>query len=113
MTGCGDPEADATASIVLRVKPRAKRAGLLGWRGDALKMAVRATPERGRANDEVLAVLAAALGVAASALRLEAGTSSQDKRVRVLGLSADEVRRRLDRALAGHGDSTGEGGREA
>jgi uncharacterized protein (TIGR00251 family) len=87
------------AVLVLRVKPRAKRAGLVGWHGEALKLAVRAAPERGRANDEVLSVLAAALGVPVATLVLEAGAASQDKRVRVRGLAAPEVRRRLRAAL--------------
>jgi uncharacterized protein (TIGR00251 family) len=86
--------------IALRVSPRAKRAGLVGWHGAAIKIAVRAAPERGRANDEVLAVLAAALGVPAAALVLESGVASRDKRVRVRGVSASEARRRLEAARA-------------
>ena len=86
--------------LVLRVKPHAKRAGLVGWHGDALKVAVHAAPERGRANEEVLAVLAAALGLTADAIRLETGASSQDKRVHVQGLDAAELRRRIDAALS-------------
>lgn len=87
--------------LALRVKPHAKRAGLIGWHGDALKLAVRAAPERGRANDEVIAVLAAALGVSAGAIALETGAASQDKRVRVRGLDGVELRRRIDAALGG------------
>jgi len=87
--------------LVLRVKPHARRAGLIGWHGDALKLAVRAAPERGRANDEVMTVLAAALDLPVGALALESGTASQDKRVRVRGLDALELRRRIDVALGG------------
>ena len=87
------------ALLVVRVKPRAKRAGLVGWHGEALKLAVRAAPERGRANEEVLSVLAAALGVSVSALTIETGTTSQDKRVRVQGLTAAALRARLQAAL--------------
>lgn len=90
----------SSSVLVLRVKPHAKRAGLVGWHGDALKVAVRAAPERGRANEEVLAVLAAALALAPDAIQLETGAASQDKRVRVQGLDADELRRRIDAALA-------------
>jgi uncharacterized protein (TIGR00251 family) len=86
--------------IAVRVKPRAKRAGVIGWHGEALKLAVRAAPERGRANDEVLAVLATALGVPVAALAIEVGATSQDKRVRVRGLSAAELQQRLEVAIA-------------
>ena len=91
---------DAGAVLSLRVKPHAARAMLLGWHGEALKLAVRAAPERGRANDEVLAVLAEALSVPLAALVLEAGAASQDKRVRVHGIGAAELRRRIDAVLA-------------
>jgi uncharacterized protein (TIGR00251 family) len=68
----------------IRVKPRAKRAGILGRHGSALKVAVRAAPERGRANAELVQVLAQALGLPAAAFELVAGATSQDKRVRGL-----------------------------
>jgi uncharacterized protein (TIGR00251 family) len=84
----------------LRVKPHAKRAGLVGWHGDALKIAVRSAAERGRANDEVLALIARTLGVAAGQVSLESGARSQDKRVRVRSVDAAAARQRIDAALA-------------
>jgi uncharacterized protein (TIGR00251 family) len=92
-----------SALLVVRVKPQARRAGLLGRHGAAIKVAVRAAPERGRANEELLQVLAAALGVAVSALELVSGAGSQDKRIRVHGLDEPELQRRLQAAL----DATG------
>jgi len=91
--------------LVLRVKPRSKRAGLAGWYGDALKLGVHAAPERGQANAEVIEILRRALGVPASALAIESGATSQDKRVRVVGLDAAELRRRVDAALRSAGSS--------
>lgn len=90
----------AETVLLLRVKPQARRAEVVGWHGDALKIAVCAAPERGRANDEVRAVLAAALGLLPAAIVLESGAASQDKRVRVHGLEPEEVSRRLEAALA-------------
>jgi uncharacterized protein (TIGR00251 family) len=92
--------------LAVRVKPRSKRAGLLGWHGDALKVAVRAAPERGRANDELLGLLARSLALPAGAIELAAGATSQDKHLRITGLAATELRRRIDAALA---DVQGEG----
>lgn len=91
--------AAAESILRIRVKPNAKKSGLLGRHGDAIKIAVRAAPERGRANAEVLDVLARALQVPPSALELVAGPSSPDKRVRVHGLEAAEVARRIAAAL--------------
>ena len=86
--------------LAVRVKPRAKRAGLLGWHGESLKVAVRAAPERGRANEELLDILSEALGLPSSALEIAAGATAQDKRVRVTGIDAAELRRRVAAALA-------------
>jgi uncharacterized protein (TIGR00251 family) len=86
--------------LAVRVKPGAKRAGLVGWHGEALKVGVRAAPERGRANEELLGLLAAALALPVSALEIASGTASQDKRIRITGLAPDELRRRIDAALA-------------
>jgi hypothetical protein len=96
-----DDSTVTSALLAVRVKPRAKRVGLLGWHGGALKVAVRAAPERGHANDELVALLAAALGLPTAAFQIVAGASSQSKRVRVSGLTSSEVQIRIDAALAG------------
>lgn len=84
----------------LRVKPRAGRDQILGVHGGSLKLGVREAPERGRANRAVCAFLARVLGIDAGAVEIVTGTSAQTKAVRVIGLDADECRRRLRRAGA-------------
>jgi uncharacterized protein len=83
------------SSLRLWVAPGARRDGVLGLHGDAVKVAVRAPPEKGRANEAVLDLLAERLGVLRAQLTLERGTASRDKTVRIAGLDAAEVRRRL------------------
>jgi len=78
----------------LRVSPKAKRNAVAGWHGDALKVSVTAVPERGRANDAVVALLAEALGVAPSSIEVVSGAASKDKVVEV-PLTPDEIARRL------------------
>jgi len=78
----------------LRVSPRAKRNAVLGLRGDILKVSVTAVPERGKANDAVVALLAETLGVAPSSIEVVSGASSKDKVVEV-DLAAEEIARRL------------------
>jgi uncharacterized protein (TIGR00251 family) len=80
----------------VRVQPRAARAGLAGWRDGALSIRVTAPPVDGRANAAVGALLATALGVPASAVRVVHGERSRDKLVRVTGLTPAEIRRRLE-----------------
>ncbi|HJQ98188.1 MAG TPA: DUF167 domain-containing protein [Candidatus Polarisedimenticolaceae bacterium] len=80
--------------LKLRVSPRAKRNAILGLRGDTLKVSVTAVPERGKANDAVVELLAGALGVAPSSIELVSGGSSKDKVVEI-PLDPDEIARRL------------------
>jgi uncharacterized protein YggU (UPF0235/DUF167 family) len=50
-----------------------------------LKAQVRAVPEKGRANDALVALLAKALHVAPRAISLEAGDTNRLKRLRIAG----------------------------
>jgi uncharacterized protein (TIGR00251 family) len=83
--------------LTVKVTPGASRDGVVGWLGDAVKVAVREPAERGRANAAVERVLAAALDVPAASVRIAAGGTSPRKVVVVDGLEADEVHRRLGR----------------
>jgi uncharacterized protein YggU (UPF0235/DUF167 family) len=56
---------------------------------------VTAPPERGKANEAVCRLLAARLGLPASAVTVVRGATSRDKLLQVDGLTEDEVRRRL------------------
>ncbi len=58
-------------------------------------MRVTAAPEGGKANAAVAAVLAKALGVPKSAVRVVRGGTSRHKQVEVDGLGADDVERLL------------------
>jgi uncharacterized protein (TIGR00251 family) len=84
----------------LWVRPGASRAGLAGLHGSALGARVTSPPAGGAANDELLRLLAAALGVRRGALEIEAGAGGRQKRVRVRGLTVEEVRARLATVLS-------------
>jgi len=88
------------ASVVVRVVPRSAEPGAVRDRR-GLVLRVRAAPERGRATEEARRLLAAALGVPASAVRLRSGATARTKRFDVEGLSAEELDRRL--AVLGEG----------
>lgn len=83
------------ALLRVRVQPRASRSEIVGWRQDVLSVRVSAPPVDGRANQALGALLAAALGVRPSAVRVIRGDRGRDKLVSVAGLSADEVHARL------------------
>jgi uncharacterized protein YggU (UPF0235/DUF167 family) len=73
---------------------------VVGRYGDAWKVRVTALPERGRANDAVVGVIAQTLGVDRRNVRLVGGASGRDKVVELTGLTLDEAERRLA-AVAG------------
>lgn len=87
---------------MVRVVPRSAEPGAVrDPRGLVLR--VRAAAERGRATEEARRLLAAVLGVPASAVRLRSGATARTKRFDVEGLSAEELRRRLAALGEGRG----------
>jgi uncharacterized protein (TIGR00251 family) len=78
----------------VRVVPRASRSAIEGMYGEALKVRLAAPPVDGAANDELVEVLADALGVPRSRVRIVGGGHSRTKVVEVDGVTAQEVRRR-------------------
>jgi uncharacterized protein (TIGR00251 family) len=81
--------------LLLLVTPGARRTQVVGLQGDRLKVRVAAPPEKGAANQELLAFLAERLQVPRKALRLALGAQSRAKVVEVQGLEP-ELRERLE-----------------
>ena len=75
--------------------PGAAKPGVVGRHGEAWKVRVAAAPERGKANEAVLELLAATLAVPRASLTLVSGGSSRDKIVELSGIPPDEIERRL------------------
>jgi uncharacterized protein len=78
----------------LRVSAGASRRRILGVHGGALKLSVKAPPEKGKANRDVLALVAETFGLATSDVEILSGETSPDKVVR-LPLASEEAARRL------------------
>jgi uncharacterized protein (TIGR00251 family) len=79
----------------LRVQPRASRDAITGFRDDVLSVRVTAPPVDGAANAAVRGLLAEALGVARSRVRVVRGARGRDKVVEIDGLTHAEARTRL------------------
>jgi hypothetical protein len=84
-----------TVRLRIKVVPGASRDGVDGWLGEALKLRVRAPPERGKANAAVVRLLADVLGLAPGDVEVLSGHGSPRKVVGIEGLSEAEVRGRL------------------
>tara|TARA_B100001167_G_C16752917_1_gene297187 strand:- start:87 stop:356 length:270 start_codon:yes stop_codon:yes gene_type:complete len=76
----------------VKVQPKASRDQVVGYRDGVLQLRVTAPPDKGRANAAVVALLADALGVAKSRVRIVRGQSSRDKVVTVESLTPEDVR---------------------
>jgi uncharacterized protein (TIGR00251 family) len=85
--------------LAVRAQPGARRNAIVGEQNGALKIAVTAPPDRGRANQALQELLADALGLKKSQVELRSGPTSRDKRF-LLRVAADQVRERL-RVLLG------------
>jgi len=79
----------------VRVQPRAATSAIVGWRDDALAVRVTAPPVDGAANAAVVRLIADAVGVPPSKVRVIRGDRGRDKWLRVDGLSSAALRRRL------------------
>jgi uncharacterized protein len=69
--------------LTLHVQPGAKRTGVAGRHGDALKIRLAAPPVDGKANEELLRYLASVFGVPHRNVTLVRGDSSRRKVVRI------------------------------
>ena len=83
------------AIISVKVVPGASRDRVVGRYGEAVKVQVSAPAEGGKANKAVLALLAEALGVRPSAVRLVRGQSQSRKLIEVDGVEQSDVDARL------------------
>ena len=84
-----------TARLKAKVVPGSSRNGIVGWLGDALKIKVAAPPEKGRANEAVVAILAERLGVRRDDVQIIAGHSAATKEVAIAGLDDDAIKKAL------------------
>ncbi len=91
--------------VILRVRaqPRASRTHIRGFSQGALKVHLTEPPEKGRANEQCLEVLAKALGLKSRALSIVSGEKARLKEIRIIGVKPTEVRERIAAALEGKG----------
>jgi len=88
--------------LKLRVSPGAGRTAFVGRHGDAWKVRVTEAPERGRANEAVLRLLAETLSLPRTALTLVSGHGGREKIVELTGMGPALIERRLA-SVAGSG----------
>jgi uncharacterized protein len=83
-------------TFAVKVHPRAQKNAITSQTGDALKVALTAPPVDGKANEACIDFFAKLLNVPRSSVTIAAGQTSRNKVIRVVGLSPEEARRRLE-----------------
>lgn len=79
------------ATLALRVQPKAKRNAVVGEQAGALKVAVTAPPEDGRANEAVLALLREVFNLQRSQVVLLSGQTNRNKVVLIRGITPAQL----------------------
>ena len=87
--------------LAVRAQPGARKAGVLGEQAGALKVAVTAPPEDGRANQAVTELLRDWLGLKRSQVQLAGGPTHRNKQFLIRGLTPDELRALLAEKASG------------
>jgi hypothetical protein len=88
-------ETPSGTTFAVKVHPRAKKDAVAGEFGNALKLSLTAPPAEGRANEACRKFVAKLLKVPRSSVTIASGQASREKVIRVSGLSAKELERRL------------------
>ena len=90
---------DGGVAFAVRVQPRASRSGVAGEIDGVLKIRLAAPPVEGRANEELIRLLAELFDAPRQRIAILSGQSSKNKVVSVSGISVDEASRVLAEAL--------------
>ena len=85
----------AGGTFAVKVHPRAKKNAITGELGEALKLSLTAPPVDGRANEACIEFFANLLDVPRSSVTIASGETGRNKVMRVTGISAGAVRRRI------------------
>jgi uncharacterized protein (TIGR00251 family) len=78
--------------ITVRVVPRSSRSEIVGEQDGSLKVKLNAPPVDGAANSELVKLISKALGVSRSAVEIIGGETSRTKRLRITGVTVEQVR---------------------
>jgi len=87
--------------LPVRAQPGARRAGVQGERNGALKVAVTAPPEDGRANQALVELLREVLDVKRSQVELLSGQTSREKKFLIRGVGRAELEAKLAGLVGG------------
>ena len=74
--------------INVKVEPRSSVSGIVGPYGDAIKVKLTSPPVEGKANRELIEILARGFGIAKKNVEIISGKSSRNKIVKLYGIKS-------------------------
>ena len=89
-------EPAGTATLSVRIQPRASKNDIVRREGGGLKMRLTAPPVDGAANEALVKFLSDALSIPKSQIEIVSGHSSRDKIVRIEGKRREEIEQLLN-----------------
>ena len=72
--------------INIKLSPKSKKTGFLGFIGDSIKIGVSSPPVDNKANKELITFLSKEFKVSKQAITLESGLASRTKKVLITGV---------------------------
>jgi uncharacterized protein (TIGR00251 family) len=75
-----------TLVIKIKVEPRSSKSGVVGPYGDALKVKLTSPPVEGKANKELISILAKEFSIPKKDVEILSGQSSKNKLVKLYGI---------------------------
>ncbi|MHC4841076.1 MAG: DUF167 domain-containing protein [Planctomycetota bacterium] len=92
-------DVDGAVGMKLRVTPGARRSRIKGVHAGALKLSVAEPPEKGKANDGVIRLLAKALDIPAKNIEITSGLASQNKAAVLVGIDEPTLQQTISELI--------------
>lgn len=92
---------ESSKGVTLRIKvlPKSSFTGYVGFENGVLKVKLKAVPEKGKANEELIAFLSSSLRIPKSKILLLRGDTSKQKTVCFLGMKKEEVEKLFEKII--------------
>lgn len=88
-------DADGGVLLPVQAQPKARRNGIVGEHAGRMKVAVTAPPDKGKANEALVRVIAEAFGVRRADVSIVAGHTHPAKTFLIAGIDRAELARRV------------------
>lgn len=89
-------QTDLSATLSVRIQPRASKNGVSRGEDGALKIKLTAPPVDGAANEALVKSLSDTLSISKSQVEIVSGHTGRQKIIRISGMSEDDVIRLLN-----------------